>query len=77
VEALTVAHAAGVVHRDLKPENVTIRADRELVDVEDGSQLWGTVLHRPASDVPTLQAEITRELTEALRSGSRAIRRSV
>jgi serine/threonine-protein kinase len=39
----------------------------ELVDVEDGSQLWGAVLHRPAADIPTLQADLARELGEALR----------
>jgi eukaryotic-like serine/threonine-protein kinase len=39
----------------------------ELVDVDDGSQLWGTLLNRRPSDVYTLQAEITRELTDALR----------
>jgi serine/threonine-protein kinase len=38
----------------------------ELVDVEDGAQLWGSILHRPASDVFTLQADITRELTDAV-----------
>jgi serine/threonine-protein kinase len=39
----------------------------ELVDVADGSRLWGTVLTRPAADVYALQAEISDELTSALR----------
>ena len=39
----------------------------ELVDVADGSQLWGTLLNRRPSDVFTLQAEISEELTNALR----------
>jgi len=39
----------------------------ELVDVADGSRLWGTVLNRPAADVFALQAEISEELTSALR----------
>ncbi len=39
----------------------------ELVDVEDGSRLWGTVLTRPAADVFALQAEISEELTSALK----------
>jgi eukaryotic-like serine/threonine-protein kinase len=39
----------------------------ELVDVADGSQLWGTSLNRRPSDVFTLQAEISEELTHALR----------
>ncbi len=39
----------------------------ELVDVEDGAQLWGTMVNRRHSDVFVLQADISRELTEALR----------
>jgi TolB-like protein len=39
----------------------------ELVDVGDGSRLWGTVLTRPAADVFALQAEISEEPTSALR----------
>ena len=39
----------------------------ELVDVNDGSQLWGTVLNRPIADVFVLQAEISEKLTGALR----------
>lgn len=37
-----------------------------LIDVEDGSQLWGTSLHRPSRDLFTLQADISHELTTAL-----------
>jgi serine/threonine-protein kinase len=39
----------------------------ELVNVDDGSQLWGTVLNRPVADAFVLQAEISEELTMALR----------
>ena len=39
----------------------------ELVNVEDGSQLWGTVLNRPVADALVLQADISEELTMALR----------
>jgi eukaryotic-like serine/threonine-protein kinase len=39
----------------------------ELVDVDDGAQIWGTQLNRRPSDVFVLQAEISRELTDALR----------
>jgi serine/threonine-protein kinase len=39
----------------------------ELVDVEDGSRLWGTTLTRRDADVVVLQAEISEDLTHALR----------
>ena len=39
----------------------------ELVDVDDGSQLWGTMLNRLTVDVSVLQADISEELTGALR----------
>jgi serine/threonine-protein kinase len=39
----------------------------ELVDVDDGSQLWGTMLNRLMVDVSVLQADISEELTGALR----------
>jgi serine/threonine protein kinase/Tfp pilus assembly protein PilF len=39
----------------------------ELVDAEDGSQLWGTTLNRGDADIVVLQAEIVEELTNALR----------
>jgi len=39
----------------------------ELVNVDDGSQLWGTILTRPIADAFVLQAEISEELTVALR----------
>jgi serine/threonine protein kinase/Tfp pilus assembly protein PilF len=39
----------------------------EIVDVDDGSQIWGTVLNRREADVSVLQAEISEELMRALR----------
>jgi serine/threonine-protein kinase len=39
----------------------------ELVDVADGTQLWGARLNRRQSDVFTLQSELSQELTGALR----------
>ena len=66
-----------IVGRDLDVQTVlTGRVSRrgdaivlgaELVDVDDGSQLWSTMLHRRPSDVFTLQAELARDLTETLR----------
>ncbi len=44
-----------------------IGVSAELVDTRDGSQIWGAVMHRTAADLPTLEVEIARELTQALR----------
>jgi serine/threonine protein kinase/tetratricopeptide (TPR) repeat protein len=45
----------------------TFSVGAELVDTDDGAQLWGAVLSRPRSDVFRLQAEVADELTAALR----------
>lgn len=39
----------------------------ELIDVSDGSQLWGTMMNRRVADGFALQAEISAELAGALR----------
>ena len=39
----------------------------ELVDVADGSQLWGEQYHRAIADIFELQAEISRQISEKLR----------
>jgi serine/threonine-protein kinase len=52
-------------HLRQRGDDFTVGA--ELVDVDDGAQLWGTLLNRRPSDVFVLQAEISRELTDALR----------
>ena len=39
----------------------------ELVDAEDGSQLWGMQYNRSAKDILEIQEEIAREISEALR----------
>ena len=49
----------------LRDESLTIGA--ELVDVVDGSQLWGAQFSRRPSDIFTIQEEISREITEHLR----------
>ncbi len=51
-----------VLQRD---DSLTIGA--ELVDVADGSQLWGAQFSRRPSDILTIQEEISREITEHLR----------
>jgi len=39
----------------------------ELVDVADGSQIWGEQYNRPASDIFSVQEEIAKEVSEKLR----------
>jgi TolB-like protein len=39
----------------------------ELVDVNDGSQLWGSQFARPPSDLLVVEEEIAREITDALK----------
>ncbi len=39
----------------------------ELVDVNDGSQLWGEQYHRPLCDMFALQEDIAQDITEKLR----------
>ncbi len=51
---------------------VARRGDRlvvgaELVNVNEGTQLWGAQITRPSSDVFVLQADISREISDALR----------
>ena len=38
----------------------------ELVDVEDGSRIWGEQYHRKSSDIFSLQEELAREISERL-----------
>lgn len=46
-------------------DNVIVRL--ELVDASNGFQLWGEEYNKKLSDIHTLQAEITRDVSESLR----------
>jgi serine/threonine protein kinase/Tfp pilus assembly protein PilF len=52
-----------VVHRG---DQLTVQTD--LVNVEDGTQIWGKQFTRGMQDISSLQQDITRELTTVLRS---------
>src|SRR6185369_3513543 len=52
-----------VVHRG---DQLTVQTD--LVNVEDGTQIWGKQFTRGMQDISSLQQDITQELTTALRS---------
>ncbi|MFL6208704.1 MAG: BTAD domain-containing putative transcriptional regulator [Pyrinomonadaceae bacterium] len=45
----------------------TLNIQTELVDVVDGSQIWGEQYNRRAADILEVQTEIAREITEKLR----------
>ena len=45
-------------------ENISINID--LVDTRDDTQVWGEQYNRPLSDLPTLQEEIARQVSEKL-----------
>jgi len=45
----------------------TLIIKMELVKVSDGSQLWGEQYQRKLSDVPAVQAEIAKQISEKLR----------
>ena len=44
-----------------------LRIQVDLVDVADGSQLWGQRYHRQVSDIFEIEEEIAREISETLR----------
>jgi eukaryotic-like serine/threonine-protein kinase len=68
---------AQVVGRDLKVQAVltgrmvqrgdNLSISAELVDVRNNSHLWGEQYNRTLSDILTVQAEISREISEKLR----------
>jgi serine/threonine protein kinase/Tfp pilus assembly protein PilF len=45
----------------------TLRVQADLVDVAEGSQLWGQQYNRRLSDIFVVQEEITKEISEKLR----------
>src|SRR5205085_9674158 len=45
----------------------TLNIQTELVDVTDGSQIWGEQYNRRAADILDVQAEIAREIMAQLR----------
>lgn len=44
-----------------------VAVDTELVDVTDGSRLWGAHLERPVADIFALEDEISREIAKGMR----------
>jgi eukaryotic-like serine/threonine-protein kinase len=70
VDAKVVGHELGVraalTGRVLQRGHLLI-IKTELVDTDDGSQLWGEQYNRKLSDIFTIEEEISREISEKLR----------
>jgi serine/threonine-protein kinase len=47
-------------------QGLDLNIQTELVDVRDGSQLWGKKYHKKISDLLVVQAEISKEISEKL-----------
>ena len=67
VEAGKAIGVGAVLTGHLRPrgEEIVIRA--ELVDVADGSRVWGKQYRRPMTDLLEVEEEISREITNGLR----------
>jgi eukaryotic-like serine/threonine-protein kinase len=60
-------HVRAVLVSRLLQHGDTLVINTELVDVEKGSQLWGTQYKRKLTDVLTVQEEISRDISNNLR----------
>src|SRR5947209_3983877 len=57
----------GVVTGRVKFLGDRLVVNAELVDANDGAQLWGDQFNRPLADMVQLQEEMSRDIAEALR----------
>jgi DNA-binding winged helix-turn-helix (wHTH) protein/TolB-like protein/tetratricopeptide (TPR) repeat protein len=70
IDPQKVGHQLGVravLTGTLAQRGQIIAIDTELVDVEDGSRLWGAHLERPVADIFAVQDEISREIAKGMR----------
>ncbi len=70
VDPIAVGHTLGVhavlTGRVSRHDNRLV-VGAELVNVSEGTQIWGAQITRPQSDVFSLQDDISREISDALR----------
>ncbi len=70
VDPIALGHTLGVqavlTGRVSRHENRLV-VGAELVNVSEGTQIWGAQITRPQSDVFSLQDDISREISDALR----------
>lgn len=58
-----------IVTGDIRQQNDRYQIRVELVDVRDGSRMWGSRIDIPTSDLPQAQSRISDQLADHLRSG--------
>ncbi len=58
---------AAVLTGTLSQRGAAVVIDAELVNVKDGSHLWGTHLERPVADIFAVQDEISRDIAKGMR----------
>jgi TolB-like protein/Flp pilus assembly protein TadD len=56
-----------VLTGSLAQRGAVVAIDTELVDVQDGSRLWGAHFERPVADIFAVQDEISREIARGMR----------
>src|ERR1019366_5648935 len=62
-----VRHTARCVRFHLDQHGDTLNVETEMVDVSNGSQIWGEQYQRKASDIATLQDDIASDISSQLR----------
>src|ERR1019366_9896843 len=62
-----VRHTARCVRFHLDQHGDTLNVETEMVDVSNGSQIWGEQYQRKASDIATLQDDIASDISGQLR----------
>ena len=67
VEAGKAIGVGAVLTGHLRPRGDEIVIRAELVDVSDGSRVWGKQYRRPMTDLLEVEEEIAREITNGLR----------
>jgi len=60
-------HVAAVVVGRLAQHGDTVNVETEMVNVSNGSQIWGEQYRRKASDVATIQDDIASDISAQLR----------
>ena len=60
-------HVRAVVVGRLSQHGDTVNVETEMVDVSNGSQIWGEQYRRKASDIATVQDDIASDISGQLR----------